>query len=322
MSKAAKLTIVMPVYNGATTLPQVFAALEKEQDKELVDRIIVINDHSSDMSQKIIEDYAKVSSYAITPIHHTSSQGLAAGYNEGARQATTEYVLLMHQDIVLTRPDSFTDVLKPFKQAGIVATYPILLHPYDVWKEYGFWQKCLFSRLVDKKTAMLTGKFDAFSKQFLEEVDYFDNRTYRTAGEDSDLKIKISQRGLRTENHGVEVIHLQYIEQDFSLKKFIKKEAQYAEAQGVVLRKYGIHDVKGVILSFFRQILLLGLLIPYINIFFALLILLYAVAYTKLVYIHSWQDPRILAVPFINIYLLFVAFYVSTKGFVRGRQVI
>jgi glycosyltransferase involved in cell wall biosynthesis len=319
---AAKLTIVMPVYNGATTLRQVFVGLEEAADKQLIDQIIIINDHSSDTSQKVIEEYAESSSYTLTLVNHESSQGLAAGYNEGARLAKTEYVLLMHQDIVLTRPDSFTAVLEPFKKEGVVATYPVLLHPYEVWKEYSFWQKCLFSRLVDKKTAMLTGKFDAFSKSFLEEVDYFDNKTYRTAGEDSDLKIKIQRRGLLTENHGVEVIHLQYAEKDFGLKKFIKKEAQYAEAQGVILRKYGLHDVKGVILSFFRQILLIGLLIPFVNIFFALLIIAYAFTYTKLVYEKEWRDPRIISVPFINIYLLFVALFVSVRGFARGRQVI
>lgn len=316
------ITIVMPVYNGATTLPQVFDGLERQADKRLVERIIIINDNSSDNSQRLIAEYAGVSSYKVTQIDHTASAGLAGGYNEGARLATTDYVLLMHQDIVLTRPDSFATVIEPFRDPQVVATYPILLHPYDVWKEYSFWQKCLFSRLVDKQTAMLTGKFDAFSKAFLEEVGYFDNKTFRTAGEDSDLKVKIRRRGLLTVNHGVEVIHLQYAEQDFGLKKFIKKEAQYAEAQGVMLRKYGVHDVKGVILSFFRQILLIGLLIPFVNILFALLIVIYSIIYTKLVYQKAWRNPRIIAVPFINIYLLFVATYISTKGFVRGRQVI
>lgn len=319
---AARLTIVMPVYNGATTLNQVFEGLERAADKELVDQIIIINDHSSDNSREMVASYAKRSAYKVMPINHDSSQGLAAGYNEGSRLAKTDFVLLMHQDIVLTRDDSFAAVLKPFADKAVVATYPVLLHPYEVWKEYSFWQKCLFSRLVGKKTAMLTGKFDAFSKAFLEEVGYFDNKTYRTAGEDSDLKIKIRQRGLKTVNHGVEVVHLQYAEKDFSLKKFIKKEAQYAEAQGVVLRKYGVYDIKGVVLSFFRQILLIGLLIPFVNIIFALLIIAYAFAYTKLVYEKEWRDVRILAVPFINIYLLFVAFYISLRGFVRGRQVI
>lgn len=318
----SRLTVVMPVYNGATTLNQVFEGLERATDKELVDQIIIINDHSSDNSQEIIASYAKRSPYNVRLINHGTSQGLAAGYNEGSRLAKTDFVLLMHQDIVLTRDDSFTAVLQPFADKAVVATYPVLLHPYEVWKEYSFWQKCLFSRLVDKKTAVLTGKFDAFSKAFLEEVGYFDNKTYRTAGEDSDLKIKIRQRGLKTVNHGVEVVHLQYAEKDFSLKKFIKKEAQYAEAQGVVLRKYGVHDVRGVALSFFRQILLVGLLIPFVNIFFALLIIAYAFAYTKLVYEKEWRDIRILTVPFINIYLLFVAFYVSLRGFARGRQVI
>jgi glycosyltransferase involved in cell wall biosynthesis len=316
------ITIIMPVYNGETTLKQVFAGLEKQHDKTTIDQIIIINDHSSDQSGQVITAYIKDSSYTVQVIHHTSSHGLAAGYNEGIKLAKTPYVLLMHQDIVLTSNRSFANVLNPFKNTNVVATYPVLLHPYEVWKGYSFWQKCLFSRYVNKKLPILTGKFDCFSRQFLEEVGYFDNKTYRTAGEDSDLKIKIRHLGREIANSGVEVIHLQYAEKDFSLGKWVKKEAQLAEAQGVILRKYGIYDIKGVVLSFFRQILLIGLFIPYIFWLFASLIVVYAITYTKLVYIKEYKNPRVVLVPFINVFLLCVALVASARGFVRERQVI
>lgn len=318
----ARTTIVMPVYNGATTLPQVFDSLQKQQQKQLVDQIIVINDHSNDSSKELIEKYAKQGAYSVHVVNHDASQGLAAGYNEGAKLAKTEYILLMHQDIVLTAPDSFARILKPFENPNVVTSYPVLLHPYEVWKDYSFWQQCLFSRFVGKKIPMLTGKFDCFSSGFLKEVGYFDNKTYRTAGEDSDLKIKIRRKHREAVDSGVEVIHLQYAEKDFGLKKFIKKEAQLAEAQGVVLRKYGVHDIKGVSLSFFRQILLAGLLVPYIRWFFVVLILIYLITYTKLVYLKEYKNPRIALVPFVNLYLLFVALFTSARGFIRGRQVI
>jgi hypothetical protein len=201
-------------------------------------------------------------------------------------------------------------------------TYPTLLHPYKVWITYPFWQKCMFSRLVDKKSPALSGKFDCFDKSFLKSVGFFDNKTFRTAGEDSDLKIKIAKLQRSIVASGVEVVHLQYIEKDFGLKKFLKKEAQYAEAQGVVLRKYGIHNIKGVILSFFREILLIGLFIPYLNFFFFAIIAIYAFAYTRLVYITEYKDLRILILPFVNVFILFVAAYASITGFIRGKQVI
>jgi len=319
----ALITIVMPVYNGSSTLRQVFDGLEMQHDKQLVKEIIIIDDVSKDDSSKQIAGYAKSSSYKVIPIYHTESSGLAGGYNEGTKSATTDYVITMHQDIVLTDRDSFSKMVTPLlEDKRVWATYPVLLHPHEVWKQYPFWQKCMFSRLVDKKSPMLTGKFDCFSRKLLESENFFDNKTYRTAGEDSDLKIKMSRRGLKSIDPNVEVIHLQSIEKSFGLKKFIKKEAQYAEAQGVVLRKHGIHDIKGVILSFFRQILLVGLLIPFVNFFAAILIIVYAFMYTKLVYEEEYRDPRIVLVPFINIYLLFVALFVSVRGFIRGRQVI
>ena len=318
----APLTVVMPVYNGASTLPQVFEGLEKQQHKLLIDQLVIINDHSTDNSKAIIESYAKQSTYRVRIIHHQTAKGLAAGYNEGISHAKSTHVLLMHQDIVLGHRDSFTPMIKPFEDERVVATYPVLLHPYKIWEGYSFWQKCLFSRLVGKKIAMLTGKFDCFSKSFLEEVDYFDNKTFRTAGEDSDLKIKIGRANRKAIDSGVEVVHLQYAEKDFGLKKFIKKEAQYAEAQGVLLRKYGIYDLKGIMLSFFRQVLLVGLLVPYARWLFAGLIVLYVASYTKLVYREEYKNPRILLVPFVNVLLLFVALFASARGFIRARQVI
>lgn len=324
MNKAIRhhkqITIVMPVYNGATTLDQVFDGLDHQQNKKLVDKIIIINDNSLDESRTLVDSYAKWSPYTVKVINHNTAAGLAGSYNEGIQLAHTDYVFTMHQDIVLTNQNSFSQMLQPFKDPLVKATFPVLLHPYEVWQTYSFWQKCLFSRFVGKKLPMLTGKFDCFSKSFLAEVGFFDNKTYRTAGEDSDLKVKIKKNGFTSVNSGVEVIHLQYAEKNFSLTQLIKKEAQLAEAQGAVLRKHGLHDIKGVILSFFRQILLIGLLIPYINIFSLLLVLTYTFTYTKLVYINEYNDSRILLLPFLNLYLLFISLFASSKGFITGKQ--
>jgi glycosyltransferase involved in cell wall biosynthesis len=316
----AGVTIVMPVYNGATTLRRVFASLEKQKHKAVVDKIVIINDNSSDDSLHIIEEYAKESSYVVQLIRHHKSAGLAKGYNEGIEVSSSNFVMTMHQDMELIDGESFSKMVASFGDKNVVAAYPVILHPYEVWKEYNFWQKCLFSRFVGKKQPALTGKFDCFRSSYLKEVGGFDSITYRTAGEDSDLKIKIANDGKIAADSGVEVVHLQYIEKNFSFKKLVRKEAQLAEAQGVILRKYGASKLKDTLMSHFRSILLIGLLIPYVNILFALLVIAYSFMYTKLVYKEEKGNPKLLILPFVNVYLLVVSFLASLRGFVVGKQ--
>ncbi|MBU3978370.1 glycosyltransferase [Patescibacteria group bacterium] len=252
-----KITIIIPVYNNFTTIQEVFDSLEKQNHKELIEEIIIIDDNSNDNTRNLIEKYQNESSFKTKLIIHTKSNGLAANYNEGIELSKTDYFILMHADIVLIGYNSFSKMLEPLlKNEDVIASYPIILHPYSVWKDYNFWQKCLFSRFVGKRLKMITGKFDCFNKKLLlNRIGLFNETTYRTAGEDSDIKIRINKIGkLKVFSSGIEIIHLHNKDFNFSLKKLIKKEAQLAEAQGAVLRKYGILNTKGFILSFFREI--------------------------------------------------------------------
>jgi glycosyltransferase involved in cell wall biosynthesis len=317
-----RVSIAIPVFNGATTLKSVFAGLEEQRNKQIVKSLIIINDNSHDESLRLIKEYAKQSSYKVELINHNTSKGLANGYNEGIEHAKTPFVITMHQDMVIQGDNSFKKMLQPFDDPDVVVTYPVVLHPRSVWQSYNFWQKCLFSRFVDKELPMLTGKFDCFRKSYLKSVGYFDSHTFRTAGEDSDLKVKISKDSKKSVCSGVRAVHLQYIESNFSFKKLLRKEAQLAEAQGVILRRYGLRNPKEEALNFFRQILLIGLLIPGVNILCAGLVIIYAFAYTKNVYVDECSSPKVLILPFINIGLLFVALFASVRGFVADRQII
>lgn len=316
------ITIIMPVHNGSTTLPEVFSGLEKQGEKSLIKELIIIDDGSSDGSYKLATKYALESSFKLRIIKHERSIGLAHSYNEGIKLATTRLVITMHQDIVLTRTDSFGLISSPLRDSGVVVSFPILLHPFEVWKKYPFWQKCLFSRFVDKKVAIMTGKFDCYDKATLIKVGLFDADTFRTAGEDGDLKVRLKLTGKSVVNSRLEVVHLHSADAHFPLKKFIKKEAQLAEAQGVLLRKYGVEDLKSTMLIFFRQGLLLLLLVPGLNILALALVAYYLYGYTKLVYKHEYSNPSIIIVPFVNFYLLVVSLVCSVLGFIRGRQMI
>jgi glycosyltransferase involved in cell wall biosynthesis len=316
-------SIIMPVYNGASTLPRVFADLERQENKGIIDELIIIDDASKDHSAELIGKYAKEGSFKVRVVKHTSSRGLASGYNEGIELANTKFVITMHQDMLLKDPESFNKILRPMElDPQTVAAYPTVLHPLAVWREYNFWQKCLFSRFVGKKIENLTGKFDGFNREAILKIGLFDDITFRTAGEDGDLKVRIKRARKQSESSGVQVIHLHNIESNFDFKRLVKKEAQLAEAQGTLLRKYGFSNPLHMAAVFFREILLLLLLVPFVRVVDVALILIYAFVYTGRVYISEFRDIRILILPAVNIFLLFVALSMSTRGLVRGRQTI
>ncbi len=318
---ALSASIVMPIYNGASTLEEVFKYLERQRNKHLIKKLILVNDRSTDRSAEIIDNYANRSSYNCHVIHNKTNIGLAEGYNLGAKTADAPLLITMHQDMLLTDDDSIKKITQPFAQdATVAAAHPVVLHPMGIWKSYGFWQKAMFSRFVEKETPLLTGKFDCFSTDTLNRLGGFDSKTHRTAGEDGDIKRKIDNLGLNMVNSGLKVVHIHNMESNFGLSKYVKKENQIAEGQGVLLRKYGPQGIINVVAAFFRPILVFGLLVPYINIMTVVLILIYSLAYVWNLYRFKVKDIRLLLLPVINIYILFSASYYSFKGFVLKRQ--
>lgn len=315
------ITIIMPVFNGASTIDDVLVSLEKQNNKDLIKELIFINDNSIDKGREIIEQYQKRSSYKTRLINNKDNEGLAKNYNKGINACSSDYFILMHQDIVLSENDCFRKIIAPFSDNNIIAVFPGLLHPFSVWEKYNFWQKCLFSRFVGKTIFDLSGKFDCYDrKKLIEYVGLFDEKTFRTAGEDGDIKRRIGKSGFKTTYSGFNVVHLHNRETNFSYKNIFKKEAQLAEAQGVLLRLYGIDNVKDFVMSFFRPILLLLLFIPEVNMLSLFLIVIYAFYYTRLVYIEEYRNFRVLILPFINLCILPVATLYSLKGFLLKIQ--
>ena len=315
------ITIIMPVFNGESTIDGVLISLEKQNNKDLIKEIIFINDNSVDKSREVIEKYQERSSYRTRLIDNKNNEGLAKNYNKGIKACSSDYFILMHQDIILLENNCFDKIIAPFSDDNIVAVFPGLLHPFSVWKKYNFWQKCLFSRFVDKTILDLAGKFDCYNREkLIKHIGFFDEKLFRTAGEDGDMKRKIRKNGFKMIYSGFNVVHLHNREADFSYKKIFKKEAQLIESQGVLLRLYGIDNIKDFSMSFFRQILVILLFIPIVNFLDIFIISTYSFLYTKNVYIYERKNPRIFLLPIINIYLLFISTFFCLKGFIYGKQ--
>jgi hypothetical protein len=153
------------------------------------------------------------------------------------------------------------------------------------------------------------------------EIGVFDSLTFRSAGEDGDIIRKIESVGILKKTEAG-IIHIHDNNPNYSLKSYFLKHAQLSEAQGALYRKHGITSIMELFRVFFRECLLLMLLVPYLRYLSIFLLFLYSFYYTKNVYISEYNNPRIFLLPFINLSLLFVSFYYSVRGLLIGKQTI
>jgi glycosyltransferase involved in cell wall biosynthesis len=321
-----KIAIVIPLRNAQTTIQKTLESLTRQT--AAFEELVIINDASSDNSGLVVDNFLKANGEWLSEkginlkiIKHEKSQGLAASYNDGILNSSSSLIVTLHSDIILEK-DSLKKLVAPLSKedsSDVVAAYHSVIHPYEIWEKYNFWQKCFFSRLEEKKFWGLDGKFDCFRRTALEKVGNFDDKKFKNAGEDGDIIFKLKKIG-KIVKTDAEIIHLHSMDPNFGIKNIIEKQKQYSESQGILLRMGEIHEIASLPKIFFREILVVMLLVPYVNLISAILIIIYSFYYTKLVYLKEWKNLRVLILPFLNIFLLFVSLFYSIKGFIYGKQ--
>lgn len=310
-----KISVVMPVYNGESTIEKTLESLTCQTKK--FDELIIVDDGSKDKSveclKKILDERME---YKL--LRNEKQRGLAAGYNRGIKAAACDLIVTLHQDVILEE-DSLEKLVAPFHDEKVVAASHIVSHPLEIWSKYNFWQKCFFARLAGKDFSGIDGKFDCFRKSALEKVGLFDEINFRTAGEDGDIVYKLKKIG-KVADTKAKIVHLHKIDPRFSWRNVIYKQAQYSEAQGVLFARGRIRSAGAFAKAFFREILIIFLFVPYAAYLAAALMVVYSIWFTKLVYLKEYKNPRILVLPFLNIFLLFISFIYSFRGMIYGKQ--
>jgi glycosyltransferase involved in cell wall biosynthesis len=312
------ISVVMPMRNAASTVGKTLASLF--QQTRHFDELIIVDDASEDDSIAVVEKAMAAGRHEYVLLRHPTSLGLAASYNDGVFRSTGAFIVTLHSDVVLADEAALDLLVRPFiEQDDVVATFHQVDHPLDLWKSYNFWQKCFFARQAGVRQKGLDGKFDCFSREALLAVGLFDGKTFRRAGEDGDIVRKLSSNGKVVET-GAVVLHLHSLDPHFGPRDIIFKHAQYAESQGALLRRYGHMSPAVFARTFFREILAVMLLLPWIRIAGTALIAVYAFVYSERLYLHEWRNPRALVVPLLNLLLLPVSLFFSLRGFVTRRQ--
>jgi len=309
--KYLDISVIVPVYNASSTLRQCLAGIKKQTYP--IQEIIVIDNNSTDDSLEIVENFKKRNKHInIRILKQKENKGLVASYILGAKEAKSNYIINFHSDSELLSSGEIEKLVRPFKKdSEVVATHPQVLHPEEVWQQYNFWQKLQFARVVGKEVPGSNGKFDCLKqKTFLKIKNDWQKTFFNTnkaGGEDWYLNALLKKEG-KVIATKAKVNHLHSLSETFGLSDFIKKRKHVSRSYGKLLKLFGFNlGLKGVIAFTAKLMLAIASFTPQLNTFTIPLLIIFSFISTKKMFTtrKTLLDPRILLLPFINMFLVY-----------------
>lgn len=334
-STLAPVTVIVPMRNSETTIIQTLESITEQ--KYPISEILIVDNASTDNSISLTEEYAKKSKIPIRILGQKINKGVGASYNRGVKEAKTDLVVFMHSDSSLPTPAELKKLVFPHRDnKNVVASYPTVLMLEDVWRNYNFWEKCLFSRAVGQKRPGMNGKFDCVRKDAFMKIHGFDDKHYGEdigiGGEDTDLYLKLDEVGSVVLSKAC-VIHLHYLGNNYKLSDWIKNRKLLARTYGRLVRLRWNNlpitpDDKfpsfrfGILIFLVKPILAILPFIPYFFNFGIVMLIAYAFLNSRKMYITSStvKNPRILLLPFIDIFLVYYETFYMIESFLYFKK--
>lgn len=109
-----KLSIVIPVYNEGQTIHLILDKIKKVKlINDLEKEIIIVNDRSTDSTEKIIENYIKQNAeLSIIFLKHSINKGKGAALHTGIREASGDFLIIQDADLEYD-PNEYSILLQP-----------------------------------------------------------------------------------------------------------------------------------------------------------------------------------------------------------------
>jgi GT2 family glycosyltransferase len=231
----------------------------------------------------------------------------------------------MHSDSRLpTKQELLRLVKQLYTQPTAVASSSLNTLPEEIWLKYPFWEKCLLARAVGESVQALNGKFDAVKRRSFLSIGGFDETNYGhdtfVGGEDADLGVRLKRIGEVVQSPA-RVIHLHYLDNDYSLGNWIANRKLLARSYGRFLRvQWRNLSIKEFIFVVKPLLVFTPIIIPWPINFFVLLI--YALVYLKKMYLTPTVlvDSQIILLPFMTIFLLYYEVFWMLESFLYLRK--
>jgi len=305
------ITIVIPTHTAPVN--DVVLAVQNQNYKGKI-KIIVMDDGKTERSSQMPK--------GIKYVHNGTNLGLARNMNKGILMAKTNFVITLHQDCIPQTTDWLALAMKPMQDKSIVLSSSQQIIPKQVWNKFSFWHK-VFAVPELKLQKTINEHATVYKMDVLKKCGLFDYKTHHTAGEDTDLFMKMRNYGKLVVNEGL-VAHIHAPHND-SLLGYIKKILMRDnEAMGVLHRKYLLKMGFQFWYDLFRTVLFLFLAVfLFYDYFVSLGILAVIVILANIMHLNVVKhlvDIRLLFLPFVYTFIWFITLFAMWKGFLTGKQ--
>lgn len=240
LNKYPELSIVLPIYCGASTIEKCIISILKQAIEEI--ELILIDDSSKDKSIELIQPYLTKTSFPYKLIIHEKNQGIAHTLNEGLKYCRGKYVLIIHQDCELISNHYISEAIETLKKnSKIIAVSGKPLYPV---KELGFWEKIfmIHSGHTNQKSlrkieniSFSEHKCDVFKTDILLQSGGFDQINFKLSGEDQLKSYLLKKAGFSILRNNNLLFIQRYGKSIASFTGFLKKIFNYGLYQSKVI---------------------------------------------------------------------------------------
>ena len=302
------VTVVIPAYKVEGVLHKVLDSVYRQIYP--IEKIILIDNHSPDRSVAVVMAFAaRHKRIPIEIIKREKTYGISDSYNLGAKLATTTYIVTIHSDGILPTKYELGRLMSPFlKDPTVAAAGPRLIHRKKEWIAYNFWQKCLFATSVGKEIPSGNGKFDCFNREVFLKAGGFDTKhfSHTLGSEDIDMHLRLRAFGTVV-NSEARVIHAHPAEPGYTMIDWISRRKFLALSYGRYIQLHFRDAIQLQYVFFVKPLLALITILGFMSPVFFVPLVVFPFVYMPVMFRESAtnRDPRILALPFLLIFLVF-----------------
>jgi glycosyltransferase involved in cell wall biosynthesis len=245
------VSVIVPAHNGEATVGDTLHSLAR-QDYAAVEWIVV-DDASTDGTVRVVETLFQDLPVVHRLLRHESNLGLSKTLNHGLSEARGEFVLILHQDIVMEGTDwiarGVDDLVQNPSVSVVTADYgiPYLREVDFVQRVFGILRRQFHHHAPEgfEYATFTEFKCDLARRSTLEKIGGFPER-FRIVGEDLWVSYTLRASG-------------QQILKDFRLRSVqrftgaamtvsgnLHKEFLFGKAMGGVLRTFGAFPTRGL----------------------------------------------------------------------------
>jgi GT2 family glycosyltransferase len=321
LKRQQAVSVVIPMRNAGTT---VIGALQSLSIQTFpIQKIVVVDNVSTDNSREIVSNYAKRSKIPVLLVRQKTNKSVSSSNNLGTNYVETDLVIFMTSDSALPTKYELEKLIKPLREdISVIATLSTTILPRDIWNEYNFWQKFYMISDLDNETPHMNAKFDCIRREVFVKIGGYDEKNFGgesdIGGEDADLSLRLKREGKIMASEA-KIIHLHYMGSSYSIRDVLRSRKLYARTYGRLLRKWGF--ISPAETSAFLIKPMIGIL-PFISplqIIGVIMLGIYSILHTRKMFTSQLTlfDPRILLLPFLNVGLLYYDIFWMIESFCK-----